>query len=82
MLPTAGCIRFVCVPKPRARGSTLLAHAMTQAREQGKQSFAAWATSFSLPVFRSAGFSLERRVRETFRGAMFERYRVALGSGL
>lgn len=52
---------------------------MTQAREQGMQSFAAWATAFSLPVFRRACFSLERRVRETFRDAMFERYRVALG---
>jgi hypothetical protein len=36
---------------------------MAQAREQGMQSFAAWATPFSLPVFRRAGFSLDDGVR-------------------
>jgi putative acetyltransferase len=59
-------------------GSALLAQALASARQQGLAAFTAWATPFSLPVFRRAGFTLERSVNEPFQGVMFERYRVAL----
>lgn len=57
-------------------GSALLAHALAQARAQGVQRFEAWATHFSLPVFKRAGFVLVRTTREPFQGVDFERYRV------
>jgi putative acetyltransferase len=60
-------------------GTVLLAHALEHERLQDRCSFAAWATPFSLPVFRRAGFALVRTVREPFQGVMFERYRVAIG---
>jgi putative acetyltransferase len=60
-------------------GAALLAHALAQARSNGIERFAAWATPFSLPVFGRAGFALVRTVREPFQGVVFERYRVALG---
>jgi putative acetyltransferase len=43
-------------------GSALLAHAMTQARERGMQSFPAWATPFSLPVSRRNTRHLTTRI--------------------
>jgi putative acetyltransferase len=63
----------------RGFGSALLAHALAQARQQGIERLAAWATPFSLPVFVRAGFVLVRSVRERYRGVMFERYRVERG---
>jgi putative acetyltransferase len=58
-------------------GQTLLAHALGQARAQGLQHFEAWATPFSLPVFRRAGFELAAVEQGLFEGVMFERYRMA-----
>jgi putative acetyltransferase len=58
-------------------GSALLARAVADARSRGIDRFAAWATPFSLPVFRRAGFVLLRSVREPYQGVMFDRYRVA-----
>lgn len=63
----------------RGLGAALLAHALAQSRRQGVLRFAAWATPFSLPLFRRAGFVLERSVREPYQGVEFERHRVALG---
>jgi putative acetyltransferase len=62
----------------RGIGSALLAHALQHARQQGQCRFAAWATPFSLPVFRRAGFVQVATVREAFQGVLFERYRLAL----
>ena len=58
-------------------GSVLLAHALQRAQARGLTQFAAWATPFSLPVFRRAGFALVRSVHEPFEGVIFERHRVA-----
>lgn len=57
-------------------GAALLAYALAQARAQGTTHFSAWATPFSVPLFRRAGFVLVRTVREPFEGVLFERYRV------
>jgi putative acetyltransferase len=62
----------------RGTGTALLAHALATARSRGLSRFAAWATPFSLPLFRRAGFRLARTVHEPFQGEMFERYRVEL----
>jgi putative acetyltransferase len=63
----------------RGLGSALLAHTLAQAGQQGIEHFGAWATPFSLPVFRRAGFTLRRTVCEAWQGVRFERYRVGLG---
>lgn len=60
----------------RGLGTRLLAHALAQARAGGTQSFHAWATPFSRPVFERAGFVLERIAREPYQGVVFDRYRM------
>ena len=61
----------------RGLAGRLLADGLERAQARGLQRFAAWATPFSLPVFKRAGFVLVERVRAEFAGAMFERIRVA-----
>ncbi|MGL6110760.1 MAG: GNAT family N-acetyltransferase [Rubrivivax sp.] len=76
-----GVVRSLYVRATATRhglGSALLAHALAVAQQQGRTSFSAWATPFSLPVFGRAGFKLQRKVHEPSQGVMFERYRVAL----
>jgi putative acetyltransferase len=80
-IDTAGEVRSLYVRADATRrglGSALLAQALAQARQQGIGHFAAWATLFSLPVFRRAGFTLQRAVRESWQGVVFDRHRVAL----
>jgi putative acetyltransferase len=60
-------------------GSRLLRHVLADAQARGLARFTAWATPFSLPVFRREGFALERVVREPFEGVLFDRYRVGRG---
>lgn len=60
----------------RGLGTRLLAHALAQARAQGREHFTAWATPFSRPVFVRAGFVLERVVHEPYQGVAFDRYRM------
>lgn len=62
----------------RGLGSALLAHALQQARAHGLEHFEAWATPFSVPVFRRAGFRLQRTVEQAWKGVVFERYRMVL----
>lgn len=62
-------------------GSRLLAYAMAQARAAGVDSFSAWATPFSRPVFARAGLLLVATVAEPYQGVIFERYRVATPAG-
>lgn len=69
-------VRSLYVAPERTRqglGTALLAHAMAQA---GGESFAAWATPLSRPVFERAGFRLERVVTEPYQGVVFDRYRM------
>lgn len=58
-------------------GSALLAHAVGDASCLGIDRLEAWATPFSLPVFRRAGFVLVHTVREPYQGVLFDRHRVA-----
>ena len=58
-------------------GTALLAHAIDDASRRGIDRLDAWATPFSLPLFRRAGFVLLRTVREPYQGVMFDRFRVA-----
>jgi N-acetylglutamate synthase-like GNAT family acetyltransferase len=61
----------------RGLGSALLHEALGHAQARGVAHFDAWATPFSLPVFRRAGFELVQVVSEPFQGVVFERYRMA-----
>lgn len=61
----------------RGLASQLLAQGLTRGQALGIRHFTAWATPFSLPVFRRAGFALLERVLVPFGGTMFERLRVA-----
>lgn len=61
----------------RGLGTTLLAHALGDARARGAHAFEAWATPFSRPVFERAGFALRDVVTEPYQGVLFERYRMA-----
>jgi putative acetyltransferase len=77
-----GEVRSLYVAAPRTRqgiGSTLLRHALAVAEQRGVRRFSAWATPFSVPVFRRHGFRLERTVHEPFEGVMFERHRLVRG---
>lgn len=79
-LDTCGEVRSLYVRHDAMRcglASLLLAQGLARAQAQGIHHFAAWATPFSLPVFRRAGFALVDRVQAPFAGTLFERLRVA-----
>jgi putative acetyltransferase len=78
-LGTAGEVHSLYVRHDQVRrgvGTRLLDHTLARGAARGLTAFGAWATPFSLPVFRRAGFTLVRTVSEPFQGVMFERYRV------
>lgn len=58
-------------------GGQLLAHALADARGRGLQSFSAWVTPLSRPLFLRSGFELIETVVAPYEGVLFERYRVA-----
>jgi GNAT superfamily N-acetyltransferase len=79
-IDAGGEVHSLYVAPARTRqgvGSTLLVHAMAQARAQGVTQFSAWATPFSRPVFQRAGLQLVQTVTEPYQGVLFERYRLA-----
>jgi putative acetyltransferase len=57
-------------------GSEMLQRTLERAMAEGATRFAAWATPFSQPVFRAAGFVQTQTVTAPFAGTLFERHRL------
>jgi GNAT superfamily N-acetyltransferase len=57
-------------------GSEMLQRTLERATAEGAIRFAAWATPFSQPVFRAAGFVQTQTVTAPFAGTLFQRHRL------
>jgi putative acetyltransferase len=57
-------------------GTEMLRRSLERAMAEGATRFAAWATPFSRPVFRAAGFVETQTVTAPFAGTLFQRHRL------